>query len=149
MLVEEAAFCLRRGGLQVEVLQRFETFARLHAAMADGEVVVDLVAQPAEEMAGLVEIELDGLLVRLPSEEDLLAGKPCALFSRSELRDPEDVLALLARGHSLAEAAARAPRYDGGLSPLQLAWLLRRSRRRSPPGPCTCRRQGRPCSGRP
>jgi hypothetical protein len=63
--------------------------------------------------------------VQVDSERAIVAEKLCALLSRSELRDLVDVRALLARGHSLADAARLAPMRDGGFSAPTLAWVLR------------------------
>lgn len=56
---------------------------------------------------------------------ELLVNKLCALLSRSELRDLDDVRALLAAGGDLARAVTDAPKKDLGFSPLTLAWALR------------------------
>ncbi len=62
------------------------------------------------------------ILVDPPHE--ILAAKLCALLSRSELRDLDDVRALLAVGGNLVRALADAPRKDAGFSPVTLAWVL-------------------------
>ncbi len=68
------------------------------------------------------------VLGRLTSEQDppheILVAKLCALLSRSELRDLEDVRALLDSGGDLVRALADAPRKDAGFSPVTLAWVL-------------------------
>ncbi len=48
----------------------------------------------------------------------------CALLSRSELHDLEDVRALLDAGEDLVRALADAPRKDAGFSPVTLAWVI-------------------------
>ena len=55
---------------------------------------------------------------------EILVSKLCALRSRSELRDLEDVRALLASGGDLARALADAPRKEAGFSPVTLAWVV-------------------------
>lgn len=54
----------------------------------------------------------------------LLAQKLCALLSRTELRDLEDVGALLDAGEDLERGLRDAAQLDGGFSPPTLAWLL-------------------------
>jgi hypothetical protein len=62
------------------------------------------------------------ILVDAPHE--ILVAKLSALLGRSELRDLEDVRALLAAGGDLTGAIADAPRKDAGFSPPMLAWVL-------------------------
>jgi len=90
----------------------------------DEVVVLDLVAEPMPVVADPTEQSLgeDRILVDAPHE--LLVAKLCALLGRSELRDLEDVRALLDAGGDLARALADAPRKDAGFSPPTLAWVL-------------------------
>ncbi len=62
------------------------------------------------------------ILVDPPHE--ILVAKLGALLSRSELRDLDDVRALLEAGGDLSRAVADAPRKDAGFSPVTLAWVL-------------------------
>jgi hypothetical protein len=62
------------------------------------------------------------ILVDAPHE--ILVAKLTALLGRSELRDLEDVRALLAAGGDLPRALADAPRKDGGFSAPTLARVL-------------------------
>ena len=62
--------------------------------------------------------------LRIDAAADILVNKLCALVSRSELRDLEDVRALVASGLDLDRALDQAPSKDGGFSPMTLAWLL-------------------------
>jgi hypothetical protein len=55
---------------------------------------------------------------------EILVTKLCALLGRSELRDLEDVRALLDAEGDLARALADAPRKEAGFSPVTLAWVL-------------------------
>ncbi len=65
----------------------------------------------------------EGRLTSDPPHE-ILVAKLCAILSRSELRDLEDVRALLDAGGDLVRALADAPRKDAGYSPVTLAWVL-------------------------
>jgi hypothetical protein len=78
---------------------------------------VPAVADPAEHDLGSVRILVD-------QPHEILVTKLCALLSRSELRDLEDVRALLDAGGDLARALADAPRKEAGFSPVTLAWVL-------------------------
>lgn len=122
-LVPEVLDRLRALGHRVDVQRRFATFIRL---LVDGpqQVVVDLVAEPAAEVAQLVSIDIDGKQWRIPSMTDALADKLCALMSRAELRDLGDVRELLMAGADLDAAIERAPLRDAGFSPYVLAWVL-------------------------
>ncbi len=61
----------------------------------------------------------------MDTAHQILVNELCALLGRSELRDLQDVEALLASGSDLARALEDAPGQDGGFSPLTLAWSLR------------------------
>ena len=56
--------------------------------------------------------------------------KLCALLGRCELRDLQDVKALLDAGANLGRALSDAPRKDRGFSALTLAWVLKEFRPR-------------------
>jgi hypothetical protein len=58
------------------------------------------------------------------SPHEILVNKLCALLGRSEVRDLEDVRALLEAGTSLERALTDAPKKDSGFSALTLAWVL-------------------------
>lgn len=93
---------------------------------ADGErIVVDLVADPVPAIDPPVEVEVSGITMVVDTPREILVNKLCALLSRSELRDIEDVLALQDLGVDLADAIESSPRKDAGFSPLTLAWTLR------------------------
>jgi len=62
--------------------------------------------------------------VFVDTARELLSQKLCALLSRTELRDLEDIGALLDAGGDLARGMADAATRDGGFSPPTLAWLL-------------------------
>ena len=60
----------------------------------------------------------------MDSPHEILVSKLTALLSRSELRDLEDVRALLASGGDLERALRDAPLKEAGFSPITLAWVL-------------------------
>ncbi len=111
---------LREAGLSVETLTRAPSFLRLAVRDDAARVVVDLVAEPVPFIEA--PIVVDG--TRLDTPHEILVNKLCALVSRSELRDLEDVRALVAAGGDLDRALGDAPKKDGGFSPMTLAWLL-------------------------
>lgn len=108
-------------GLAVRALQRSPGFVRLLVRHGDQQVVLDLVAEPVPVVAP-PRREADGVVV--DAAADILVNKLCALVSRSELRDLEDVRALVSSGEDLDRALVAAPTKDGGFSPMTLAWLL-------------------------
>jgi len=63
--------------------------------------------------------------IRVDTVHEILVNKLCALLSRSEIRDLEDVKALVGNGADLNKAIADAPRKDSGFSHLTLAWVLK------------------------
>ncbi len=80
--------------------------------------VLRAIAESAEHALGDVRILVD------PPHE-ILVTKLCALLSRSELRDLEDVRACsMPAGTSSVRALADAPRKDAGFSPVTFAWVL-------------------------
>ncbi len=118
---EQVLQTLTAAGLQVDTLQRSPGFVRYRVSSEEDVVVVDLVADPVRRIELPVEVEA-GLRVDTPHE--ILVNKLCALVSRAELRDLEDVRALVANGGDLDRALIDAPKKDGGFSPMTLAWLL-------------------------
>ncbi|MDQ3298483.1 MAG: nucleotidyl transferase AbiEii/AbiGii toxin family protein [Myxococcota bacterium] len=112
---------LRRVGLDVEHVQTAVSFVRFRVH-GDGESVeLDLVADPTAPVEPPVELR-PGMLVDTP--RDLFAQKLCALLSRTELRDLEDIGALLDAGADLSRGFDDAATRDRGFSPPTLAWLL-------------------------
>lgn len=87
--------------------------------------LLDLVAEsvPAIETPATVRVGASSITVDTPHE--ILVGKLCALLGRSEIRDLQDVAALLDAGGDLDRALADAPRKDAGFSALTLAWVLK------------------------
>lgn len=62
---------------------------------------------------------------RVDSPEEILANKLCALLSHSEIRDLVDVRELEKSGLNLEDAVRFAEKKDSGLTPAQLAWVLK------------------------
>lgn len=124
-LADEAERRLAEEGLEVEVLQRSVSFARLRVAEGSEVVTVDLVADPMPAVEADEEVELGGFKFFTSSRREILVAKLCALLGRSEIRDLQDVKALLDAGEDLGQALRDAPQVDRGFSPLNLAWVLR------------------------
>jgi hypothetical protein len=118
---DELALCLRDAGCEVRTVQSGATFHRLSVTWGGETTVVDLVADPVPVVEAPAPRH-PGILVDTPHE--ITVNKLGALLSRSELRDLEDLRALVAAGADLDRALADAPIKDGGFSPILLAWTL-------------------------
>jgi len=116
---------LASAGFTAEVLQSSPAFRRVRAARGADVVVVDLVADPVATVADPGDQQLGTVRIVVDAPHEILVNKLCALLSRSELRDLEDVRALLGAGLDLSQALGDAPKKDAGFSPLTLAWVLR------------------------
>jgi hypothetical protein len=116
---------LTSAGFAVQRIQSEPAFARLRVERAGEVVVVDLVAEPQPAFHPDGDLELGGVRLLVANPQEILADKLCALLGRAELRDLEDVVALLEAGRDLSQALKDAPGKDGGFSPLTLAWVLR------------------------
>lgn len=116
---------LRAAGLEVRREVTAPTFVRDTVADADDSVELDLVADPGPGPLQLTTVQMGGRAWQVPSRPDLLVDKLCALLSRTELRDLQDVQFLLAIGEDLDRAVNAAPRRDAGFSALTLAWILK------------------------
>ncbi|MBN2493086.1 MAG: nucleotidyl transferase AbiEii/AbiGii toxin family protein [Deltaproteobacteria bacterium] len=116
---------LAAAGFEIQRLQSAPAFSRLRVARSDEVVVVDLAAEPGEAVHPDAEADLGGVQILVASAQEILADKLCSLLGRAEIRDLQDVIALLAAGRDLRLALRDAPRKDGGFSPLTLAWVLR------------------------
>lgn len=112
---------LRLADLHVEHVQRGVSFARLRVRNDTEEIELDLVADPTPELEPPLEPRPG---VRVETARTLLAHKLGALLSRTELRDLEDVGALLDAGGDLVRGLEDAATLDAGFSPPTLAWLL-------------------------
>lgn len=121
---EEVRVALTADQLSVATVQTAPSFHRFRVTDGRLVTVLDLMAEPVApveppEVHRHCETEV---LVDTPHE--ILVNKLCALLGRAELRDLQDVGALLAQGGDLERAVADAPRKDGGFSALTLAWVL-------------------------
>ena len=118
---------LRSAGIEIDVVQRAPAFHRLRAT-ADGETtIIDLVADPVRQVdpPRLNRLSADGPgEVLTDSPHEILVNKLSALLGRAEVRDLQDVEALIASGEDLRRGVEDAPLKDGGFSPLTLAWVL-------------------------
>ncbi len=108
-------------GLVVERVQTGGSFVRMIVRRAEATIELDLVADPTTPIEPASEIR-PGIFV--DTARELLAQKLCALLSRTELRDLEDIGALLDAGGDLSRGLNDAAMKDGGFSPPTLAWLL-------------------------
>ncbi|MBM3771572.1 MAG: nucleotidyl transferase AbiEii/AbiGii toxin family protein [Acidimicrobiia bacterium] len=112
---------LRRAGLRVDRVQTSLSFVRLQVTGSSETIELDLVADPIPPAEMPYEVRPG---VRIDTARELLAQKLSALLSRTELRDLEDVGALLAAGGDLEQGLRDAAARDAGFSPPTLAWLL-------------------------
>jgi hypothetical protein len=112
---------LRLAGFQVEHVQRALAFARLRVSDGADSIELDLVADPTPSIEAPLEPRPG---VRVETARSLLAQKLCALLSRTELRDLEDIGALIDAGEDIERGFRDAAMIDGGFSPPTLAWLL-------------------------
>jgi len=120
----DAMYRLRADGLAVAVLKEAPYIWQARVTDGSDVTIVDLVADPVPIVADPRALTLGGIDVLVDAEHEILVNKLCALLSRSELRDLEDVRALLDAGGDLDRALGDAPKKDGGFSPLTLAWLV-------------------------
>jgi hypothetical protein len=70
-------------------------------------------------------LSVGGATFLVDTPHQILVNKLCALLNRSELRDIEDIKALLDGGGDLPRALEDCPRQNGGFSPMTLSWSLR------------------------
>lgn len=115
---------LEAAGLTVARIQSTPAFVRLDVADEDDRVMVDLVADP---VAVIEEPTIQPDAVLVDTAHEILVNKLTALLSRSELRDLEDVRALVTAGGDLERALGEASQKDAGFSSLTLAWTLRQT----------------------
>ena len=112
-------------GLEVTDLEASPSFHRLRAFDGTEACVIDLVADPAPTLEEPERATIGRVTILIDTPREILANKLCTLLSRSELRDLQDVKALLEAGGDWDRALRDAPEKDGGFSPLTLAWVLR------------------------
>jgi len=122
---DSIAQALRLAGLEAESVHKEPSFARLRVSSKGDVVIVDLIADPVSPIEPAAKVEIAGVEVAVDTPHEILVNKLCALLSRSELRDLEDVRVLLDAGGNLGRALSDAPRKDRGFSTLTLAWVLR------------------------
>ena len=120
-IVREA---LRRVGLEVESLQTAPSFHRFRVSDGTRTCVVDLVADSTPTIEAPQAVSLGDIRIAVDTKREILVNKLCALLGRCELRDLQDVKALVESGADLDRALADAPTKDGGFSRLTLAWVL-------------------------
>jgi len=111
-------------GLQVEVLRRSETFARMRVTRELESVVLDLVAEPVPVVDAPREEKIGARSIRVDTPQEILTNKLGTLLHRAEPRDLIDIQALLAAGCDLERALAGAAKKDGGFSALTVGWAL-------------------------
>jgi len=116
---------LSHAGFTVQTLQTSPAFVQLRVADDKSVVVVDLIAEAADNLEAPREERIGAAKILVDSAHAILAEKLCALLERSELRDLIDIEALVRNGEDLDAALADAPNRDSGFSPLTLAWVLR------------------------
>ncbi|MCC7535564.1 MAG: nucleotidyl transferase AbiEii/AbiGii toxin family protein [Deltaproteobacteria bacterium] len=122
---DDATERLRACGLDVAVQQRSHAFCRLDVRDGQEQTTVDLVANPVPLAEPPIEVEVDGATIQVDTRHQILVNKLCALLSRNEIRDLQDVQVLLGSGGTLERALADAGQQDAGFSPLTFAWVLR------------------------
>jgi hypothetical protein len=121
-IVREA---LRREGLAVESLQTAPSFHRFRVTDETKTCIVDLVADSTPAVEPPSPTPFGETCISVDTRHEILVSKLCALLGRCELRDLQDVKALVDSGADLDRALADAPIKDGGFSRLTLAWVLR------------------------
>lgn len=115
---------LHSAGLDVADLQASPTFHRFRVSDGREVTLVDLVAEPMEAIQPPRRFGEPSHEILVDGPHEILVNKLVALLGRLELRDLQDVQALVDAGYDLDQALSDAPRKDGGFSPPSLAWLL-------------------------
>lgn len=124
-LTRDAVAALQAEGLVAEALRSAPAFAELRVGDGTEVCIVDLVAEPFAPIEPPERAEVQGASIEVDTRHEILVNKLTTLLSRSELRDLQDVKALLDAGGDLERALADAPTKDAGFSALTLAWVLR------------------------
>ncbi len=106
----------------LESIRTSPDFRRFLLRRGSDAIVIDLVRERVPQICGEKAV-IRG--IRIDRPEEILANKLCTLLSRSEVRDLVDVRALESAGYSVESALPTAMQKDGGLTPAQLAWILR------------------------
>lgn len=121
---EEVVRRLVAAGLEVHAEQASPGFRRLRVSDGAEVLLVDLVADPVPVIEQPESREVSGAHILVDTRHEILVNKLTTLLSRSEVRDLEDVKALIETGGDLERAIRDAPMKDGGFSGPTLAWLL-------------------------
>jgi len=121
---EEVRAALAADQLSVATVQTAPSFHRFRVTDGLLVTVLDLVAEPVAAIEPPDSHRHGDTEVLVDTPHEILVNKLCALLGRAELRDLQDVGALLERGGNLERAVADAPRKDGGFSALTLAWVV-------------------------
>lgn len=124
-LVADARGKLEGAGIAVEDLRTAESYHRLRVSDGSEVTIIDLVADAAPTIEAAELHQIGAANVQVDSRHEILVNKLCTLLGRAELRDLQDLKALLEAGEDLEEGLRDAPRKDGGFSPPTLAWVLR------------------------
>jgi Nucleotidyl transferase AbiEii toxin, Type IV TA system len=106
----------------IENVQTSPTFRRRLVRRGAEAVIVDLVFAETPQDTSPKQL-FGGIRVDPPGE--IVANKICALLSRAELRDLVDLRALEGAGYRIEDALELARRKDAGVTPGQLAWVLK------------------------
>jgi hypothetical protein len=109
----------------VDALETRPAFSRLNVRDGLASVTIDLVADPVPLAEAPRPVTVSGATFLVDTPHQILVNKLCTLLNRSELRDIEDIKALLDGGGDLVRALEDCPRQDGGFSPMTLSWSLR------------------------
>lgn len=116
---------LEDAGFEVAALDTRASFSRLNVRDGVATVTVDLIADPVPLAEPPRTVIVGGAAFLVDTPHQILVNKLCALLNRSELRDIEDIKALLDAGGDLTRALDDCPRQDGGFSPMTLSWSMR------------------------
>jgi len=96
-------------GLTVETLRTSPAFVQLRVSDVKSAVVVDLVAEAADNIEPPAWQRIGDAEILVDSPRAILAEKLCALLERSELRDLIDIEALIRSGEDLEIASPMRP----------------------------------------
>jgi len=111
-------------GFHTEIVQKSSGFVRLRITDGVETVVVDLVVDLTKPSRSDSTIAVDGVSIRIADKHEVFVNKLCSLFGRAEIRDLQDIKALLESGEDLELGVLDAFQQDHGFSPLLLAWIL-------------------------
>lgn len=112
-------------GLEATPIQNEPFFSRLRVSDGRSVVLLDLVADPTPALEEPAQILFEGVSISVDTLHEILVNKLCAILESSEIRDLQDIQAILEAGGDLKHALRDAPEKDAGWSPLTLSWILR------------------------